>query len=76
MKLHNQSYETINGSDIIAFLIYLLGAMPRGTLHVILDQARYHTLQGEAKGWLLMNPRVQLHYLPPYRPNVNAFEPY
>jgi transposase len=74
MKLHNQSYETINGANIIAFLVYLLGVMPCGIIHVILDQARYHTCK-EVKGWLLLNPRIRLHYLPPYSPNLNAIEP-
>lgn len=74
MKLHNQSYETINGANIIAFLVYLLGVMPRGIIHVILDQARYHTCK-EVKGWLFLNPRIRLHYLPSYSPNLNAIEP-
>ena len=71
MKLSSQAYDTINSTNIIAFLVYLLTVMACG---VILDQARYHTCK-EVKVWLLLNPRICLHYLPPYSPNLNAIEP-
>lgn len=74
MELHNQNYETINGANIIAFFLYLLSVMPCGVIHIILDQARYHTCK-EVKEWLLQNSRIRLHYLPPYSPNLNAIEP-
>lgn len=74
MALHAKEYQTINSEAIIAFLTHLLGMMPRGMVHVILDQARYHTCR-EVKKWLLLNPRICLHYLPPYSPNLNAIEP-
>jgi hypothetical protein len=48
--------------------------MPCGMINVILDQARYHTCN-EVKGWLMLNPRIRLHYLPAYSPNLNAIEP-
>lgn len=74
MTLKSQVYDTINGTNIIAFLTYLMTMMPCGVIHIILDQARYHTCK-EVKAWLLVNPRVRLHYLPPYSPNLNAIEP-
>jgi len=74
MALHTRQYDTINGANIVAFLAYLLTAMPLGVIHVILDQARYHTCK-EVKEWLALNPRLRLHYLPPYSPNLNSIEP-
>lgn len=73
MKLHTKEYETINGNNIIAFLNHLQEVMPRGSINVILDQARYHTCK-EVKTWLLLNPRIKLRYLPPYSPNLNSIE--
>lgn len=74
MVLHTRQYDTINGSNIVNFLGYLLAVMPLGIVHVILDQARYHTCK-EVKEWMALNPRIRLHYLPPYSPNLNSIEP-
>jgi transposase len=74
MALYARHYDTINGGNIIVFLTYLLTVIPRGIIHIILDQAGYHTCN-EVKAWLLLNPRVRLHYLPPYSPNLNSIEP-
>lgn len=74
MTLHTRQYDTINGANIIAFLTYLLTSIPVGKIHIILDQARYHTCK-EVKEWLVLNHRISLHYLPPYSPNLNSIEP-
>jgi transposase len=74
MALHTREYDTINGGNIVAFLTYLLAVMPLGIIHVVLDQARYHTCK-EVKEWVALNPRIRLHYLPPYSPNLNSIEP-
>jgi transposase len=73
MKVHTREYETINAESIIAFLTYLLAQMPRGIIHLILDQARYHTC-AETMAWLALNPRIRVHFLPSYSPNLNAIE--
>jgi len=74
MTLHRQEYDTLNAETVIAFLTFLLATMPRGLLHVILDRGRY---QHCAAVWAFAdaNPRLRLHYLPPYSPNINAIEP-
>ena len=74
MTLHRQEYETLNSENVIAFLTFLLAAMPHGILHIILDRGRY---QHCAAVWAFAaaNPRLRLHYLPPYSPNINAIEP-
>ncbi len=74
MTLHTREYDTINGQNVILFLTYLLTVMPLGFVHVILDQGRYHTCKA-VKEWLALNPRIFLHYLPPYSPNLNSIEP-
>ena len=74
MVLHAREFDTINAANVIAFLITLMTLMPSGIIHVILDQARYHTCK-EVAAWLLKNPRMKLHYLPAYSPNLNAIEP-
>lgn len=58
--LHTRQYDTINGSNIIDFWSYLLTVI---IIHVILNQARYH-ICAEVKQWIIVNPRVCLHYLP------------
>ncbi len=74
MALHAKEYKTINGDNIIAFLDHLQTVMPIGTINVILDQARYHTCK-EVNHWTTLNPRIKLHFLPPYSPNLNSIEP-
>jgi transposase len=74
MVLHAREFDTINAANVIAFLMTLMTLMPGGIIHVILDQAGYHTCK-ETTAWLLKNPRVKLHYLPAYSPNLNAIEP-
>jgi transposase len=73
MAIHRQEFETINGEAIIAFLGYLLTCLPGLTLHVILDQAGYHKC-ALVKAWVEKNPRIRLHLLPPYSPNLNTIE--
>ena len=73
MKVYTQEYETIRGEQMIAFLTYLLAQLPRGIIHLIFDQARY-SVSKEVAQWLALNPRIQLHFLPSYSPNLNAIE--
>jgi hypothetical protein len=65
--------ETINADTIIAFLSYLLFVLPGLVLHIILDQARYHTCAA-VEEWAAKNPRIKLHFLPAYSPNLNTIE--
>ncbi len=73
MAVHTQTYETIDADAIIAFFITLLSALPGITLNIILDRARYHTCAAvEARA--AENPRIKLHFLPAYSPNLNTIE--
>lgn len=74
MNLHRQEYATLNAENVIAFLAFLLAMMPVGILHVILDRGRYQNCKA-VWAFASANPRLRLHYLPPYSPNINAIEP-
>ncbi|MEL7631856.1 IS630 family transposase, partial [Pectobacterium aroidearum] len=67
-------YKTINDYNIACFFIEIRKRYPdyRQKIHVILDGAGYHRTQ-LVKDWaFVMN--IELHYLPPYSPNLNAIE--
>ncbi len=73
MAVHTQEYDTLDGKNMIAFLSYLLVQLPRGMIHLIFDQARYSKC-AKTEAWLALNPRIRLHFLPSYSPNLNAIE--
>lgn len=68
-----QQAETVNADTIALFLTELRKCHPeKRKVHLIWDQARYHRdkeIQRLAK-WL----GIELHYLPPYSPNLNPIE--
>jgi transposase len=74
MAIHTRDFDTIDAAAIIAFLTYLLARLPHHLLHIVLDRARYHTCAAVLE-WVAQNPRIRLHYLPAYSPNLNAIEP-
>jgi transposase len=74
MTLHAREYDTLNAEAVIAFLTFLLAAMPKGVLHIILDRGRYQNCVAVWE-FAAVNARLRLHYLPPYSPNINAIEP-
>ncbi|ONK05845.1 IS630 family transposase [Pectobacterium actinidiae] len=67
-------YKTINDYTIALFFIEIRKRYPdyRQKIHVILDSAGYHRTQ-LIKDWALV-VNIELHYLPPYSPNLNAIE--
>jgi len=73
MKIHKQEYATLDTEALINFLKYLLASLPGFVLHIILDQAGYHTNPAVA-AWLAQQPRIVLHFLPAYSPNLNVIE--
>jgi transposase len=65
--------KTVNGESIVDFLTKTRNVyQTSGTIHMVLDGAGYHRsgLVTEAAKKLDIN----LHYLPPYRPNLNPIE--
>lgn len=68
-----RQYDTVNGEAIMDFFEQLKRQYGEcSTLHVILDGAGYHRseeVKEKAKGL-----NIELHYLPPYSPNLNPIE--
>ena len=74
MEVIKQRYETINTANIINFLGLLRKNHPKSDkLHIILDRAGYHTSK-ELQDFVRSSPWLQLHFLPPYSPNLNPIE--
>ena len=74
MRLDHKEYQTLNADSVIDFLTYLLGIIPSGTVHVILDRGRYQHCK-VVWDFAAQQTRLKLHYLPPYSPNLNPIEP-
>jgi transposase len=65
--------ETVNADSIEHFFEKLRITDPKAEkLHIILDQSGYHRSQAVKEAALFHN--IELHYLPPYSPNLNPIE--
>ena len=58
---------------MVKLLRKILKAQKEGKIHIILDNARYYHAQ-VVKEFIKENPRIHLHFLPPYSPNLNIIE--
>jgi transposase len=66
-------YNTINSDSIIDFMQRVRNNyQTSSTVHLILDCAGYHRAQTVAEQ--AKNLNIQLHFLPPYSPNLNPIE--
>jgi transposase len=66
-------FDHVNGTTTCEFLATLKKAYPKAPkLHVILDQSGYH--RSEMVRAFVKNESIELHYLPPYSPNLNPIE--
>ena len=66
-------YETINSESIVSFFSQIRERYPLGhKLHIILDGAGYHRSDLVRDEAFVLN--IELHYLPPYSPNLNPIE--
>ena len=73
MKVTTWYPEKVNTESTIAFFDQLKAAYPQAsTLHLILDQAGYH--RSEATQCAAKEKGIELHFLPPYSPNLNPIE--
>ncbi|MBT0257161.1 IS630 family transposase, partial [Vibrio campbellii] len=68
------TYETIDGESIVRFFWKLKKEhYPlEQTVHIVLDGAAYHRSEMVRNAAKVLN--VELHYLPPYSPNLNPIE--
>lgn len=68
-----QQYPTVNGEYIIDFFCCVKERYPQSkTIHLILDGAGYHRSKVVKSKAIELG--IELHYLPPYSPNLNPIE--
>ena len=72
MKVMVREYETIDADSMIHFFKDLESSGSKGAIHIVLDNAATHKNYKVVD--YLKNSRIQLHYLPPYSPNLNPIE--
>jgi transposase len=63
----------VRGEQAAAFLHRVLAEYPRGPVDVVWDNLQAHK-SPIVKELLADHPRLALHYLPPYAPDLNAQE--
>ena len=68
-----QEDEMLNAKATICFLKNLEDAYPnKNKIHLFADNARYY--RNKAVAQYLTTSKIQLHFLPPYSPNLNPIE--
>lgn len=68
-----REYDTLNSLNIGKFFIAIRESYPiTQKVHIILDGAGYHRSELVQEWAYVMN--IDLHYLPPYSPNLNPIE--
>jgi transposase len=67
------SEPTINRFSMMRLFLALEEKQPTGEIHIILDNASYNH-HYELQLFLTDHPRIHIHYLPPYSPNLNIIE--
>ena len=67
-----QEYRTIDGAAMVDFFKKLEEESGASKIHIILDNARAH--KNKKVKEYLKGSRIELHYLPPYSPNLNPIE--
>lgn len=73
MDVQSAFVETVNAQTTEAFFDQLKAAYPHAPkLHLILDQSGYHCSRQVQEGAIARG--IELHYLPPYSPNLNPIE--
>lgn len=72
-RIHVREDKTLNAGATVAFFQKLEEAYPAmSRLHVFCDNASYYRNKEVAE--YLKTSKVQLHFLPPYSPNLNPIE--
>jgi transposase len=72
-KLIVQEDEMLNAEATISFLSKIEAAYPKkNKIHLFCDNARYY--RNKAVTEYLKTSKIQLHFLPPYSPNLNPIE--
>jgi transposase len=72
MKVFTREYDTVDADAMIRFLKDLELFSKARKIHVILDNAKSN--KNKKLDLFLQTSRIEMHYLPPYSPNLNAIE--
>jgi transposase len=72
MKVIAHEYETVNAENMIDFLKNLEQRSNASKIHVICDNGRAN--KNKALEEYLKTSKIEMHYLPPYSPNLNPIE--
>ncbi len=73
-KWHSRFVPWFNGDSFIAFLKQLVRYYDGTKVHLITDNVSYHK-KPEVREWLKGKEHlIELHFLPPYAPQLNALE--
>lgn len=70
------TYDTIDSESIVRFFWKLNKEHYRleQRVHIVLDGAAYHRSELVRNAAKVLNIEIELHYLPPYSPNLNPIE--
>lgn len=72
MKVIAREYKTVNAENMIEFLKDLEANSQASKIHVICDNGRAN--KNKALQEYLKTSKIEVHYLPPYSPNLNPIE--
>lgn len=73
-KFHFRFVKWYNTESFLSFLNQLISRYKERKVHLIVDNAPYHK-GPKVREWLQgKENRIELHYLPPYSPELNAVE--
>jgi transposase len=72
MEIVAKEYSTVNGENMIDFLKNLEISSSASRIHIICDNGRAN--KNKEVQEYLKTSKIEIHYLPPYSPNLNAIE--
>jgi transposase len=73
MQIIAQEYETVNADSTVDFLKKLEEKIPATKIYLICDNASPNRCK-KVQGYVKNSKRIEIHYLPPYSPNLNPIE--
>lgn len=73
MKVIAKEYETVDASAMTDFLKFLEDEAKATKIHLICDNSRVHRNR-EVEEYVKHSKKLEIHYLPPYSPNLNPIE--
>jgi transposase len=73
MQIIAKEYNTVNAVNMLDFLNTLATNTEAKKIHLILDNGSSNKNK-EVEKYLKNQSKIQIHYIPPYSPNLNAIE--